>query len=270
VYIADAGWVPYEPTPGRGIPNAESYTGVREQQAAAGDPSSIETVPTTAPPDSIPSDTRDTSTDARNPDDELFADGNNPDGGAPKTDSAPVRWIVKPLVTVIPIVLGLLLAYAVLFPLGLVIRRRHRRQRATTPLEQVDLAWTESVEAASIAGFEERPSDTYVERALRLGEVVPEGADAALTLAARLEVGIYSAEGADLDDAEIAWEAATEIRDATRAQASTWERVQHVFDPRWLLRLWRLSRAARQRRITLTPRGDLEAERELVGSDDRG
>ena len=55
-----------------------------------------------------------------------------------------------------------------------------------------------------------------------------------------------------------------------RAQASARERVQRWFDPRWLLRSWRRDRAARQRRITLTPRGDLEAERELVGSDDRG
>ncbi len=181
-----------------------------------------------------------------------------------------MRWIVRPLLTVLPIVLGLGLAYVLLFPLALAIRRRRRRQRATSPLEQLDLAWTEAVEAASIAGYEERASDTNVERALRLGDAVPEGADAALTLAARLEVGIYSAGGADLDDAAAAWEASDELRAAARAQATTWERIQHTFDPRWLLRSWRRDRSARQRRITLTSRGDLEAERELVGSDDRG
>ena len=55
-----------------------------------------------------------------------------------------------------------------------------------------------------------------------------------------------------------------------RAQASIRERLNHLLDPRWLIRAWRRERTARQRRITMTPRGDLEAARELVGSDDRG
>jgi hypothetical protein len=185
-------------------------------------------------------------------------------------DSAPVRLIVTPLRKAAPFLLGIVVAYVVLFPLGLLLRRRRRRARAATPLEQVALAWTESVEAAALADFEERPSDTHVERALRLGEAVPAGADAALTLAALLEVGIYSPGGADPEDAEVAWDAAAEISDAVREQATIWTRVQRWFDPRWLLRSWRRDRVARQRRITLTPRADLEAERELVGSDDRG
>jgi hypothetical protein len=177
---------------------------------------------------------------------------------------------VRPLATVVAVLALLGLVYVLVFPLGVALRRRRRRQRAGSPFEQVELAWTEALEAASIAGFEERPSDTYVERALRLGAAVPEGADAALTLAARLEVAIYSADGADLDDAATAWKAAAEIEDTAKAQASRWARVGHLFDPRWLLRSWRQERTARQRRITLMPRADLEAERELVGSDDRG
>ncbi|MFL6204510.1 MAG: transglutaminaseTgpA domain-containing protein [Acidimicrobiales bacterium] len=268
VYIAGAGWVPYEPTPGRGIPNAEAYTDVPAQQATAGDGSSSEVAPTTETTEGIPRDTIDTSQDARNPDEDLFS-GDAQDEGAPQADSAPVRWVVRPLLTVIPIVLGLALVYALVFPLALGVRRRRRRQAATSPLAQVHLAWTESMEVASIAGFSERPSDTYVERALRLGHAIPEAADAALTLAARLEVGIYSAEGADLDDAAAAWAAASDISGAARAQVSRWDRLRHVFDPRWLLRSWRTERATQQRRITMTARADLEAERELVGSDDR-
>jgi hypothetical protein len=133
----------------------------------------------------------------------------------------------------------------------------------------VELAWVESVEAASVAGFDERPSDTHVEGAIRLGEAVPGAADAALTLAARLEVALYSEEGAEPDDATVAWEAAAQVAAAAREQASLGDRFRRWFDPRWLLRAWRQERTARQRRITLTPRGDLEAEREMVGSDDR-
>ena len=95
-------------------------------------------------------------------------------------------------------------------------------------------------------------------------------ADPALTIAARLEVGIYSADGADGEDAEVAWQASEAIQQALREQTSWRDRLNWWLNPAWLLRSWRRERAARQRRITLTPRGDLEAERELVGSDDRG
>ncbi len=33
VYVEGVGWVPFEPTPGRGIPGAEQYTGVAPAQA---------------------------------------------------------------------------------------------------------------------------------------------------------------------------------------------------------------------------------------------
>jgi transglutaminase-like putative cysteine protease len=270
VFIAGAGWVAYEPTPGRGMPGAEPYTGVREQQAAPGGVGidfGSTTTETTVP---IPSDTTDPSGDLRDPDREIRSGDDRPRDGGDEPDPAPVRYVVQPIARALPWVLGLIVVYAVLFPLLLVVRRKRRRSFAASPLDQVELAWTESVEAAAIAGYEERVSDTYVERAIRLGEVVPGAADPALTLAARREVGIYSAEGATADDAAVAWEAAGEIAAAARDQASTKERVLRWLDPRWLVRSWRRARSARQRRITLTPRADLEAERELVGSDDRG
>jgi hypothetical protein len=217
----------------------------------------------------IPQEGTNTSRPFNDPEQDIVS-GDDNRGDTPKEDAAPVRYVVKPIVRAVPLIGGLVVAYAVLFPLGLVLRRRRRRTRATSPMDQVDLAWTESVEAAGIAGFEEQASDTYVERALRLGEAVPEASDPALTLAARLEVGIYSAEGADPEDATVAWAAADQIADAARSQASTKELLQRWFDPRWLVRAWRRERTAQQRRITMTPRADLEAERELVGSDDRG
>src|SRR5439155_8920763 len=36
VFIAGQGWVLFEPTPTRGAPNAEQYTGVPEQQSTGG------------------------------------------------------------------------------------------------------------------------------------------------------------------------------------------------------------------------------------------
>lgn len=271
VYIAGAGWVAYEPTPGRGMPNAEPYTGVREQQTAPGGggielgPTSTETTVT------IPTQpTTDPGRGVEDPGGDIISGDDQRDEGADDPEPVPVRYVVKPVTRSLPWVLGAVAAYVVLFPLLLVMRRERRRRLAAAPLEQVELAWTESVEAAATAGFEERPSDTYVERAIRLGEIVPGAADAALTLAARREVGMYSAEGATPDDATVAWEAAATIAAAVREQASRLERALRWLDPRWLVRSWRRERAARQRRITLTPRADLEVERELVSSDDRG
>ncbi|MET0902447.1 MAG: DUF3488 and transglutaminase-like domain-containing protein [Acidimicrobiales bacterium] len=268
VYIADAGWVAYEPTPTRGMPNAQAYTGVPEQQSAPGG-TGVDFAPTTETTVSPPSDATIPPGSARDPDEGLFT-GGDVAGEDTGSDPAPVRYVLRPILRVLPILLGLVVAYLVVFPLGLLVRRRRRRQRATAPLEQVHLAWTEAVEAAAVVGFDERASDTFVERAIRLGEAVPDAAEPALTLAARVEVGVYSAEGAEADDATVAWEASAAISDAAHAQASVLERGQRWLDPRWLLRSWRRERAARQRRITLTPRGDLEVERELVGSDDRG
>lgn len=266
VFITGAGWVAYEPTPGRGMPNAEAYTGVPEAQAAASNPGAVDVAPPTTAGETIPSGP--STTLARNPDTNLQAGGPGDSGGG-QADSAPVRLMLRPLARIAPIIGGLLLGYALLFPLGLLARRTLRRRRATTPLEQIELAWLESVEEAAAVGFQERPSDTYFERAHHLAAALPEAQSAAFALAGRLEAGTYSAEGADEDDAAAAQAAAEEIRAATRAVTPRLTLVRRWFDPRSLVRGWRRDHTARQRRITLTAHGDLEQERELVGSSDR-
>ena len=126
------------------------------------------------------------------------------------------------------------------------------------------------MEEAAGLGFRQRPSDTYFERAHHLSAVLPEAEAAAFTLAGRLETALYSEAGAGPDDATIAWEAADEIGAAAKERTTSWQRLRRWFDPRTLVQDWRRSHTARQRRITLTARGDLEQERELVGSGDRG
>ena len=52
-YIEGIGWLPFEPTPGRGIPGAEAYTGVADQDASEGlapDPSLLTTPTITSAP----------------------------------------------------------------------------------------------------------------------------------------------------------------------------------------------------------------------------
>ena len=94
VYIQGAGWVLFEPTPGRGAPGAEGYTGRPEQQAAASDPGGTVTVPSTTTTAGIPGGTP-TSAPDRNPFTELDASADGSSGGG--TDSAPVRYLGRPL-----------------------------------------------------------------------------------------------------------------------------------------------------------------------------
>ncbi len=163
----------------------------------------------------------------------------------------------------------LLLAYLVLFPMGLVARRRLRRRRASTPAARIELAWLEAAEAAVLLGYHEDPSDTFGERADRLGVLLPDDVAAqAGALAWRMEVAAYSAAGADELDAELAEESSAVLVASVRSMADRRARILRWIDPRPWLHSWRRG-LLRQRRITTTVRGDLEAERELVGSSDR-
>ncbi|MGH9150665.1 MAG: transglutaminaseTgpA domain-containing protein, partial [Acidimicrobiales bacterium] len=49
VWFAGAGWVAFEPTPGRGAPGAQPYTGLPEAQAASGVPNTATTLTMPAP-----------------------------------------------------------------------------------------------------------------------------------------------------------------------------------------------------------------------------
>ncbi len=270
VYIQGAGWVLYEPTPGRGAPNAEGYTGVREEQAAPSNPGGTVT-PSTATTEQIPSGPP-TTFDGRSPDDRLDALGGSTSAGS-QTDSVPTRYLVEPIARIAPVVGIAVLAYALLFPLGLLLWRLRRRRRAVTPAAVIELAWVEAVEDASLVGYVERSSDTYFERAHRLaallGDTEPAEA-AAFALAGCREAAAYSAAGADEADAAEAVAAGGVLRELARSGAPLAARVRRWIDPRSLVQGWRRDHTARQRRITLTARGDLEQERELVGSRDRG
>jgi transglutaminase-like putative cysteine protease len=269
VYIAGAGWVLYEPTPGRGAPNAESYTGLPEEQAAAGNQLGTESPETTPTTEGFPSETA-TTFDGRTPDPRLDTTAGSSNSGGGGTDSLPTRYLVEPVTRLAPIVLGVALLYIILFPLGLLLWRALRRRRATSPHDRIELAWVETVEDAGRVGYAEQASDTYVERAHHLATALGDGEGPALRLARCREAAAYSPMGADDDDAEQAQAAADELGALANAQLSLVARVGRWIDPRSLVRGWRRGHTARQRRITLTARGDLEQERELVGSSDRG
>lgn len=265
VFLAGAGWVSFEPTPGRGQPFAEDYTGVPVAQASTSAPGVATTAPptTTAAPDAtIPSD-------ASRPNrlDELdTTGGSGADGEATPERSLPSRFVIDPLRRLVPIAVLALMAYLLAVPTAHALRQRLRRRRATTPAERIGLAWTEAAEAAELVGYRTVPSDTFGERAQRLAaHLPPDAAPTVLSLARRLEAASYAPQPPDELDAELAEEASAVIAETARAAAGWRARVGRWLDARPWVRRWRVGQL-RHRQITTTVRSDHEGHRELVGS----
>ena len=263
VYLEGAGWVPFEPTPGRGIPSAEAYTGVQEAQAAPGQPNETQQVPATTPSTSVtgsegqtpPAGQQDTTG-------EQPEQGGNPGGGS---DSNVERFVTGPAHRAVPWVALVVVLYGLGCPALLLLQRRRRRQRATSPGDQIALAWTEASEEATLVGFASAQSETYAERARRLADTLPAAATEALQLARLIEAAHYTPDGPEATAVDEAWANSDAVRRTARANASWRSRSVRWFDPRPSIRAWRTERLAGQRRITTVPTGTRDTERVLVG-----
>lgn len=266
VFFAGAGWVSFEPTPGRGQPFAEAYTGVPVSQAATADPSSATAAPATTIADPAP--TIPGSADSR-PDVDLKAGGAG-DQGKGRGNEGLLGTVGAALRRAAPFTAGAIAAYVVALPLALVARRRMRRRRARSPSDRIALAWRELAESAELLGYREQASDTFHERAVRLTTLLPDPACAAQVqvITHHHERAVYSSDGVADHDAQTAEVAGAALRASARGLAPLRTRLARWFDPRPWLRGRRV-RLVRQRRITTTVRADLEAERSLVSRGDR-
>lgn len=268
VFFAGAGWVSFEPTPGRGMPFAEDYTGAPVAQASTDDPSAATTAPPTTEPATVPTLPDGSQRPIR--DDELDTTAGRDSATGDEDASVPARFVFRPIRRAAPAVGGLVAAYLLLVPLAVLAHRWRRRRRARTPAARIELAWIECVEEAELMGYRSIRSDTLAERAERLAAHVP-GDDvgaSARQLARQMEAAMYSAPGADELAAELAEEAASVVVRKARVAASRTARVRRWVDlPTWVRRARR--DRAQPVRITATVLGDLEAQRELATSADR-
>ena len=238
VYLAGSGWVAFEPTPGRGAPGTEAYTGLPEAQASPQQGAAATTaVPTTAvgPDDpSTPSTT---------------AAPGSADTGADEAETRPL-WR-HPAVLV---VLGMLTAAAlvlVAIPLAKRVRRRRKRAGAVTPADQVWVAWTEAADAVARAGALRRPAETLDEHAVRAGAgaALPSpAANALATLARDAAAASYSPEPLSEEAAQRARSSADTVEAAVNGMATKRQRVAWMLDPRPLLPSGSSDRTARPHR----------------------
>jgi transglutaminase-like putative cysteine protease len=263
VYLEGAGWVPFEPTPGRGIPSAEPYTGVPEAQAATGQPNETEAAPAVVVPVPVPT----TAPDPTDPDQA----GTDPGEDESKVEeehedpSNVERFLINPARRAAPWVLVGLGLYGLGCPALLLLQRRWRRQRATGAGAQIALAWTEAGEEAALAGYVASASDTPAARARRLADLLPDAGSNALHLARLVEAAHYAPSGVDPAAVPDAWADSAAVGRVARAAATWRSRAARWFDPRPPLRVWRAERTAGQRQITTEPTGTRENERLLVG-----
>ena len=165
VYLEGVGWVAFEPTPGRGAPGAQNYTGLAESQAIGG--------PELAPPEEDPAIDLGSELDRSNvfedfllPELEDFGDAQaaaSPDGGGGMT------WRTWAAILA-PSLIALLI---LLIPWFKQIRKKRRFMGLSGNRGKIRLLWAETVEALAQIGLTPRPDETYAEFSRRAIEQVP-------------------------------------------------------------------------------------------------
>jgi transglutaminase-like putative cysteine protease len=228
VFVTGYGWVAFEPTPGRGAPGAQAYTGVPEEQDTSAGPV---VTPATEPGPATTVAGGVTPTSRKAPSD-IFT------GPALRTVNRPSPWPGRLLVAGL-VVAGLAVAWLVAVPTTLLARRRRRRSRATTPGQRTLVAWAEASEVLAMAGLARRPAETNQEYARRAGN----GHTAELTaLAHRATAAAFGPGEVDEAVADQAEEAGAAVVTAVRESTGLWRRARWWLDPRPLLRSVRRTR----------------------------
>ena len=229
VYLAGAGWVRFEPTPGRGAPGDQSYTGVPFQQVAPGAPTSATTVPATTT--TVAGTTPTTST----PDSTAAVDpGSVAQGTAPGARLLGSTTLLGAIVRIALGLLGALVLATLAVPTWKVLRRAARRRRiGNTARGQVAVAWEEAVDALGLLRLPVSPAATPTEIADDASRTAPKEAGEALhRLATMTTEARYAPIEPDADTVARAATAATLIQSTIRAHVSRGRRIRQMLDPR--------------------------------------
>ena len=210
VYFEGVGWVPFEPTPQRGNPQAEGYTGVAADQAVAPPEQAATTTSTTVPASTFPT----TSAPAQ---DRLDAtaepEERQNDGGA------------RDLASFALVAAGALAVVVAVAATARMLRRGRRRRgddRAARDAA-VAAAWGEALRALGVLGLRPAPAETPVEFARRADERL---GGALMAPLAQVETRRrFGASGPSPEACEIARRCAAAVSDHVREVTSRRQRV---------------------------------------------
>jgi len=217
VYFSGIGWLAFEPTPGRGAPGAQGYTGVTPQQAS----DTGSTTPTTLSP------TATTIAGANS------SPTSTPRRAIPRDASAGgARHHSHAGLIAAALILGALIVLLAIPPILLWARRARRRAGATTPDQRALVAWAEVAEELSLVGAPPGRGDTPHEYARRATSRValPVDATAAVNWLAdyvvRVSYGPRS--GGSDEESAMAEEASRVVTTAVTRMRTRWQRVVDV------------------------------------------
>jgi transglutaminase-like putative cysteine protease len=242
VWLGRYGWVPFEPTVGRGEPGAEAYTGVAPEQAeppgvtSSLAPTTTVEVPSTAvqagPPSSGHQPSAAASPRAAN------GRGSPAGGGASGGHGAGAAGG-----GLVPALAGAVAGSALVILLGALLLlpalRTARRRAWARGADRVVVAFTETTEALARRGVSRRTSETFGQYARRAApRCPPEARHALAELALAAEAAVY---GPRLPSAEEVASAVSAARSVRRAL------------PRWRAGPWPAGRLRGRRR----PRRDV-------------
>ena len=232
VYIPGSGWVPFEPTPTRGMPNAQAWlpeVNPAQSTVGGGQGAPIATptpgvLPTPTPGEIFPGD----------PDFEVPTDGSIGGTGESGGDGVP-RWLGITALALVGV--AFLSAVYSAIVIGLKKRRTQRRfVTAETNSGKVDAVWQETIETLRPLGLAPRPTETSQEFSRRAGM---ETAPARRPLAQLGQLSVEATYGpGDMTDGAVA--AAESHRDdvveAVNELTTTSERLKDALDPRPLVK----------------------------------
>jgi transglutaminase-like putative cysteine protease len=254
VWFSGIGWVPFEPTPGRGDPQAAGHTGVEpDQVGGVGEPTAT-TTSTTEPgdrpvPDFDPS---------LLPDFDMGAPGAT--GDSTSSGSSGLPTIVVAALGAAAVTVGWV---ALLWAAALAARTWRRRQAGDDRSRRTLVAWDELVAAAASIRVLPDPAETHREYARRLSRACSTHPDLVplATAATAARFGPHGVPPADDDDQELE-RLLTRFDDAVgevRAQRSPRRRLADLADPRQVRGPRRRRVARRRARVSAATFEPLEA-----------
>ena len=239
VYFHGYGWVPFEPTPGRGPVNGEQWLGVPALQDATGGGSST--------PAAGFGDTNAGAQDGLSAGDEQRLNVGLAEGGASGPPGQSEDGGLPEGVRNVGIAIGVaLVAYLALVPLAIAGRRFVRRRRARSPADKVRLSWRQAIERAEAAGVRLPASLTIAETANRLVAAVPRSGEAVQGMARTMERIAYAEEAPTPDAVANAQRAWASVNAEVNRWEPRWPRVSRHFDFRQLRRRDRRTRLVTQ------------------------
>jgi transglutaminase-like putative cysteine protease len=225
VWFDGIGWVIFEPTPGRGAPGTEDYTGVPAQQdeTLAAEPDDPVVGSTTTVPAGTPASAPPTTP----PSAEDIVVGDPTTTTPTSSDGLPIGRTVMMLLTVV----GL---WAWLMP---VAAARLRASRRTSRDQQIVDTWNATVAALDLAGVPIEPSDTPTEAARRIARQTGIDRHELAELASATTRVVYGARPLDDETLDRCATVGRHVLDSARQIVPWSRRLQARIDPRLAGRL---------------------------------